>query len=277
MKNHELRHEIVRRHHEGQSMRGIAGDLGISRERVRRVVAGHDAARSGEQPASSLPAPRTERKSKLDDYEDLLRQLLARYPHMTAIRMLEELRAAGYQGGYTILKTRVRELRPAPSRPLVQRFETGPGRQAQMDYAQYEIDFTQEGRRRIYLFSYVLAYSRRQYLCFTESQDFATTIRQHVKAFEHLGGAAATCLYDNMKVVVARYESGLPVYNTRFLAFATHYGYRPLACRPRRPETKDCAACYTSFMSPDTTSRKRRGLDSFRPWHFTGLSSPSGS
>jgi hypothetical protein len=49
---------------------------------------------------------------------------------------------------------------------------------------------------------------------------------------------AATCLYDNMKVVVSRYESDLPVYNTRFLAFATHYGYRPLACRPRRPETK---------------------------------------
>jgi hypothetical protein len=83
-----------------------------------------------------------------------------------------------------------------------------------------------------------LAYSRRQYLCFTESQDFATTIGQHVKAFEYLGGAAATCLYDNMKVVVARYEADLPIYNTRFLAFATHYGYRPLACRPRRPETK---------------------------------------
>lgn len=198
MKNQELRHEIVRRHHEGQSMRGIAGDLGISRERVRRVLAGHERARSGEQPASSLPAPRTERKSKLDDYEDLMRQLLARYPHMTAIRMLEELRAAGYRGGYTILKTRVRELRPAPSRPLVQRFETGPGRQAQMDYAQYEIDFTQEGRRRIYLFSYVLAYSRRQYLCFTESQDFATGHRRSAvvpPAREGLRAPRGRCRY----------------------------------------------------------------------------------
>jgi hypothetical protein len=55
---------------------------------------------------------------------------------------------------------------------------------------------------------------------------------------EHLQGAAATCLYDNMKVVVARYEDGEPIYNTRFLAFATHYGFRPVACRPRRPQTK---------------------------------------
>ena len=28
------------------------------------------------------------------------------------------------------------------------------------------------------------------------------------------------------------------MYNPRFLAFATHYGFRPLACRPRRPQTK---------------------------------------
>ena len=88
------------------------------------------------------------------------------------------------------------------------------------------------------LFSYVLGYSRRQYLHFTESQDLETTLREHVRAFEHLGGVAATCLYDNMKVVVARYEDDEPIYNTRFLAFATHYGFRPVACRPRRPQTK---------------------------------------
>ena len=41
-----------------------------------------------------------------------------------------------------------------------------------------------------------------------------------------------------MKVVVARHEGDEPIYNTRFLAFATHYGFRPVACRPRRPQTK---------------------------------------
>ena len=71
-----------------------------------------------------------------------------------------------------------------------------------MDYAVYDIDFTSEGRRRVYLFSYILGYSRRQYLRFVESQDFATTVREHVRAFAHLGGVAATCLYDNQKVVV---------------------------------------------------------------------------
>ena len=41
-----------------------------------------------------------------------------------------------------------------------------------------------------------------------------------------------------MKVVVTGYDGDQPIYNTRFLAFATHYGFRPWACRPRRPQTK---------------------------------------
>ena len=55
---------------------------------------------------------------------------------------------------------------PSRDRVPVLRFETGKGQQAQMDYAVYEIDFTEEGRRRVNLFSYVLGYSRRQYLRF---------------------------------------------------------------------------------------------------------------
>ncbi len=49
---------------------------------------------------------------------------------------------------------------------------------------------------------------------------------------------ARTCLYDNMKVVVLRHGDEGPIYNPRFLAFATHYGYTPQACRVRRSQTK---------------------------------------
>ena len=90
--------------------------------------------------------------------------------------------------------------------------------------------------RRLHLFSYVLGYSRRQYLHFVERQNFDTTLRQHIAAFTHLGGVAASCLYDNFKVVVQGYEDDEPIYNPRFLAFATHYGFRQWACRPGRPQ-----------------------------------------
>jgi transposase len=235
--NDTLIHEIVLRFRGGASMRRIAQSLHVSRRTVRRALDQVDQARmAGAPPGESRARPR--RGSQLDAYEATIVDLLARYPEITAQRIHEELRRLGYQGSYTLLCQRVQTLRPRPIVPPVQRFETAPGLQAQMDYSTYDIDFTSEGRRRVHAFSYVLGYSRRQYLHFVESQDFATTIRQHIRAFEHLGGVAATCLYDNMKVVVSGYDGDEPIYNPRFLAFAAHYGFRPVACRPRRAQTK---------------------------------------
>ncbi len=59
-----------------------------------------------------------------------------------------------------------------------------------------------------------------------------------MRAFHHLGGPARVCLYDNFKAVVVRHDADGVLYNPRFLAFATHYGFRPQACRVRRPQTK---------------------------------------
>ena len=44
--------------------------------------------------------------------------------------------------------------------------------------------------------------------------------------------------YDNFKAVVLHHDADGPLYNPKFLAFATHYGFRPQACRVRRPQTK---------------------------------------
>jgi transposase len=231
--NEATRNEVMRRWQAGASMRAIARDLGLARNTVRAALAGVLAARAGQAPGARAPRP-----SLLDPYTAVTEELLGRYPDLTATRLLEELRARGFTGGYSIVRERVRQLRPRPGREPVVRFETAPGAQAQMDYASYDLDLAEEGRRRVHLFSYVLGYSRRQYLRWVEAQDFATTLQQHVRAFTHLGGVAATCLYDNFKVVVTGHDGDEPIYNPRFLAFATHYGFRPVACRVRRPQTK---------------------------------------
>jgi transposase len=244
------RNEIISRWRAGSSIRKIARELGMARNTVSGVLAQIEAQRTGHE-----GSPIRRRPSRLDPFEPFIQELLGRYPDLTAVRLLEELRERGFTGGYTLVRQRLGVLRPRSTPLPVVRFETARGAQAQMDYAVYDLDFTSEGRRRINLFSYLLGYSRRQYLRFVESQDMTTTLREHLRAFEHLGGVAATCLYDNMKVVVTDYEDDVPVYNSRFLAFATHYGFRPVACRPRRPQTKDEASYCAPFTSCETTSR----------------------
>ena len=227
--------DILRRVHGGASVRAIARAVRCDRKTVAGVIRAY--ARDRDTPQSALPRVRP-RRSQLDAYADQIAALLERYPDITAVRLDEELRAQGFTGGHTIVKDRLRRLRPQATQAPVVRFETGPGVQAQMDYSPFDLAFTDEGRRRVYAFSYILGYSRRRYLRFVESQDFPTTVREHVRAFEYLGGAATVCLYDSMKVVVQGWDGEQPVYNTRFLGFAFHDGFRPWACRRRRPQTK---------------------------------------
>lgn len=233
--NEAMRLEIVQRRQQGASVRSIALALGISRGAVDRVLARVAAQRSGSSPPRTPPRGRG---SIIDAFEPLLKELLGRYPNLTGERALQELRARGFTGQYTTVRERIKRLRPRAAPPPVPRFETGPGDQSQMDFGVYDLDLTREGRRRVYLFSYLLGYSRRQYLRFVESMDLPTTLREHVNAFRHLGGVARTCLYDNFKAVVLRHDAEGPLYNPKFLAFATHYGFRPHACQPRRPQTK---------------------------------------
>ena len=231
--NERTQNEVIRLFYSRTSQRRIAKLVGISRKSVAKIVEAHQNHRAG----ISEPA-KTKRPSLLDSFEETTTELIERYPDITAVRLHEELRLSGFTGGYTIVKERLRQLRPKPLKPFVERFETGPGLQAQMDYSMYRIDFTAEGLRKVYAFGLILAFSRRLYLRFVESQDLPTTLREHQRAFDYFQGVPATCLYDNMKVVVSGFDGSQPVFNTRFLAFATHYGFQPLLCRPARPQTK---------------------------------------
>ena len=127
--NEALRHEIVQRRQAGASLRTIAEELGISRSAVWRALARVQAQRDG----TASPQTRARRASIVDPFEPILQELLARYPNLTVERALQELQARGYTGKYTVLRERVRRLRPRPAPPPVPRFETEPGQQAQMD------------------------------------------------------------------------------------------------------------------------------------------------
>jgi transposase len=213
----------------GYSISQIARELGLDRKTVRAHL--HRSA----PPVYHRPP----RPSKLDAYRAWIRARLQAAP-LTATRLLRELRALGYTGGYSILKAFVTRVRPRPPVPVVVRFETPPGDQGQADFARFEVTWTATGLTQVlWLFLVTLGYSR--YLTGTWSLhgDLATVLQGHLHAFQLLGGVPHRMLYDRMKAVVTGTDpAGRPVFHPALLALATHYGFTPEACRPYRAQTK---------------------------------------
>lgn len=220
----------------GWSQRQVSEELGITRKRVRNILVRIARQRSAEHLV--LPKPASRRPSVLDDYAGFIAEQMEQYPNITAVRLLEELKKKGFTGEYTIVKDRLRVLRPEPKCTPVERFETDPGDQGQQDWSPYTLPFTTTGTETVKCFSFILGFSRRQYIHFCEREDLLTMMRQHVAAAERFKGFPREILYDNQKVVVLRWEAGRPIYNPRFIAFATHYGFRPRALPKKRPELK---------------------------------------
>ena len=229
---------ILDLHRQGLSVSAIAQRTGLDRKTVRKYVA------AGLEPPAY--GPRRPRPTKVTPFHIYLRERVAAYPELTGSRLHRELRDLGYKGGYTAVKDFLRGIRPSHPPGFELRFETPPGRQAQVDFAHFRTVFTDEPgiERVVWLFSLVLGHSRLLWGRFVPHQDMQTVLRCHAAAFEALGGTPAEILYDRMKTVFDREapanspEAGHIVYNRILIEFARHYGYLLKACKAYRAKTK---------------------------------------
>ena len=220
-------------HRQGMSVSAIARQSGLDRKTVRKYIQ-----RGLEAPAYG---PRKPRQTVIDPFTGYLRERVSAFPGLTGSRLFREIKEHGYAGGYTAVTDFLREIRPTPSSSFEVRFETAPGLQAQVDFAQFQVVFTDEPTtpRIVWLFSLVLGYSRLIWARFVLHQDLATVLRCHVAAFEALGGVPHEVLYDRMKTVVTgEAGSGGIIYNRALIDLARHFGFHPKACRPYRAKTK---------------------------------------
>jgi transposase len=225
-----LIHDLKR---QGLSVSAIARQLGLDRKTVRRHLE-----RGLEAPTYG---PRAPQPTLIECYEDYLAARVAAYPELSGKRLLREIREMGYAGGYTRLTDFLREVRP-PRRPVFERrFETPPGRQGQVDFAEFKVAFTDapDVVRKVWLFTMVLGHSRWLWGRFCASQDLQTVLRCHIEAFAAMAGAPGELLYDRMKTaVIGEDADGLVSYNVSLVALLNHYGALPRACRPYRAKTK---------------------------------------
>ena len=228
---------VLLRHYleQGMSKAAIARHLGISRRTVYNWIEAGELDRDADSRAVRY-GPRPRRPSKLDPYKGIIDARLAAYPKLSAVRLFNEVRAAGYPGSYSQVKRYVRRVRPKEPLEPVRRFETPPGHQGQVDFADFRLPW---GKRHALIV--VLGYSRRMWLRFYERQTMPVVMRGLEASFAYFGGVPSELLFDQMKAVITgdrREEGGPLMENPEFLRFSRHWRFRIRACRPYRAQTK---------------------------------------
>ena len=203
----------------------IARRYGVSRQSVYNVLNASSEGKMGARP------------SKLDPFKEHVKARLEEFD-LPATVLLREIKELGYGGGISILKEFVAECKGEQVAGVIERFETLPGRQAQLDWAECGTIIENGERRKLYAFVFVLGYSRMMFARFTTSMKQPVLLACLREAFERLG-VPKELLVDNMKTAVDRHALGEEVrFNSAFLDFCEHYEVLPVACPPYWPRAK---------------------------------------
>jgi transposase len=235
MKDELLENMVVTLNSRGWALREIARKLVISRGRVRRIMERNRYKR--EKSEDSQPT-RAQRTSLLDTYKEYITELLDQYkdPPITNQRILELIREKGYQGGKTILGDYLTGVRGKKTGDPVVCVETTPGQRGSHDWSEYYIWFSDVNKKeKVIFFSFILNYSRRQYIEVVDDKTQVTLLKCLVNTFTYFDGVVRQVKSDNQKPCVDRWELGRAIFNKKYLEFASHYHFTPLTITPGKP------------------------------------------
>lgn len=238
------------------SIRAIGRKLGISRNTVRRYL--RDRRLTSQYPSREI------RPTKLEPYKAyLMRRIDAAKPYwIPATVLLVEIKARGYEGGYSLLKYFLSPLKVKINDPVV-RFETLPGQQMQVDFTNIS-----RGRSRMKGFVATLGFSRSSYVVFSEQERQEDWLSGIEASFHHFGGVPKEVLFDNAKAIVLErdaYGPGHHRWNPKLLELSKKYGFALKLCRPYRAKTKGKVERFNrylkeSFITPLAATMVEAGL-----------------
>ena len=242
--------EIRRLHRaEGMPVRAIARKLGMGRNTVRRALA-------------AAGPPKYQRRAKgsiADAAEPRIRELLAAWPDMPATVIAERI---GWSRSLTVLKVRVRELRPlfAPPDPA-SRTQYLPGELAQCDLwfppADVPLGAGQAGRPPVLVM--VAGYSRVMTARMIPSRQAPDLLAGHWALISGLGAVPRALVWDN-ESAVGQWRGGRPVLTEAMNGFRGMLGITVIQCRPRDPEAKGLVERANQYL--ETSFLPGRGFTS---------------
>jgi transposase len=223
--------EIRRLHRaEGLPVKAIARMLGVSRNTVRRAVASGGPPKYERKPAGSI----------VDVVEPRIRELLKAYPAMPATVIADRI---GWERGLTVLRDRVRELRPVylPPDPA-SRTNYVAGEIAQCDFwfppIELPAGFGQaRTAKQLPVLTMVTGYSRWLAGVLVPSRTAQDLFAGWWQLIAGLGAVPRVLVWDG-EGAIGRWRAGKPELTGECQAFRGTLGAKVIVCKPADPEAK---------------------------------------
>jgi len=217
----------------GRPIKAICRDLGVSRKVVRKVIRSGATEFRYEREDQPLP--------KIGRWRDTLDQLLseneAKSPRerLTLIRLFEELRGHGYEGGYDAVRRYARRWAQERGQATAAAFvplSFAPGEAYQFDWS-HEVVLLNGVTVTVKVAHVRLCHSRMLYVRAYPRETQEMVFDAHDRAFALFKGTCGRGIYDNMKTAVETVFVGKHrLYNRRFVQMCSHYLVEPVACTP---------------------------------------------
>lgn len=236
-------HEVHRMRREGYSISKINSLLGLHRSTIRKYLA------MTEEAYEALLIKQSERSKELDSFEGFVRDRLKLYPETSAAQMYDWLKehhqslpkvnpktifnfVHWIRNKYNIPKLVVKR-----QHQVVE--ELPYGKQAQVDFGQYNMRTSTGQRAKVFFFTFVLSRSRYKYLWFTD-RNFTTdlAIEAHEQAFRYIQGVPDEIVYDQDKVFIVSENSGDIILTNLFKSYIRSKSFTLHFCRKSDPQSK---------------------------------------
>ena len=245
----------------GMGTKAIARQLGLDPKTVRKYR------RRGGRPPYQRRCPAQEALER-EHGEYLAQRVMA--VNWCAQVLLQELQVRGYTGSYDAVKHWVAPRREAQRslEAATVRFETGPGRQAQVDWGSTAVEIG-GAVVRVHLFVMTLGFSRRMFARAYPNERLAALVDGHERAFAHFGGRTEEILYDNPRTIVEKRDrAGKHIeWNPHFRDFADYVGFHPKLCRPYRARTKGKVESGVKYVKRNAlVGRAFTGFETLNDW-----------
>ena len=221
--------EVRRRWLAGESQRGIARALGISRNTVKKYCEGSNVPweRKNYERKATMLTPEVkafiEECLKTDEEEGKPKQ--SHTARRIYTRLVEE---KGYRGGESTVRRAVHEIKGKTREAFVPlAFE--PGEAMQIDWGECSIYLSEE-KLTIYLFCARLCYSDAPFVIAYRRQNSESFLEALVQTLNFFGGTPRRIIFDNAKVAVKDGFGANAEATESYAALSAHYGFEPVFC-----------------------------------------------